>query len=57
MPHYVCFQNLLTIILLLICIWTGLFDIFRKCAKIGEQKHFYVAVCCVVIAFGILFTQ
>nr|XP_045003408.1 protein kish-A-like [Jaculus jaculus] len=64
------FQSLLTVVLLLICtcayIWsltpsilgrnkTGLLGIFWKCARIGEQKSPYVAVCCVVMAFSILF--
>ncbi|XP_047587070.1 protein kish-A-like [Lutra lutra] len=36
---------------------TGLFDIFWKCAQTGEQKSFCVAVCCIVMAFSILFIQ
>nr|XP_045017131.1 protein kish-A-like [Jaculus jaculus] len=66
------FQSLLTIILLLICtcayIWslapsvldkntTGLLGLFWKCARIGERKSPYVTVCCVVMAFGLLFMQ
>uniref|UniRef100_A0A4X2KQC9 Protein kish n=1 Tax=Vombatus ursinus TaxID=29139 RepID=A0A4X2KQC9_VOMUR len=64
------FQSLLTEILLLICTCaylrplttslldknkTGLLGIFWKCARIGEQKSPYVAVCCIVMAFSILF--
>ncbi|XP_064499344.1 LOW QUALITY PROTEIN: protein kish-A [Pseudopipra pipra] len=66
------FQSLLTVILLLICTCayirslapslldknkTGLLGIFWKCARIGERKSPYVAVCCVVMAFSILFMQ
>ncbi|XP_009639415.1 protein kish-A [Egretta garzetta] len=66
------FQSLLTVILLLICTCayirslapslldknkTGLLGIFWKCARIGERKSPYVAVCCVVMAFSILFVQ
>ncbi|KQK80609.1 hypothetical protein AAES_91504 [Amazona aestiva] len=66
------FQSLLTVILLLICTCayirslapslldknkTGLLGIFWKCARIGERKSPYVAVCCVVMAFTILFVQ
>ncbi|XP_073480560.1 protein kish-A [Aquarana catesbeiana] len=66
------FQSLLTVILLLICTCaylramvpnlldknkTGVLGIFWKCARIGERKSPYVAVCCVVMAFSILFMQ
>ncbi|XP_008851515.1 protein kish-A isoform X1 [Nannospalax galili] len=66
------FQSLLTVILLLICTCayirslapslldrnkTGLLGIFWKCARIGERKSPYVAVCCIVMAFSILFVQ
>ncbi|KAM9692479.1 protein kish-A-like [Dama dama] len=66
------FQSLLTVILLLICTCayirslapslldrnkTGLLGIFWKCARIGERKSPYVAVCCIVMAFSILFIQ
>ncbi|GCC25527.1 hypothetical protein chiPu_0003938 [Chiloscyllium punctatum] len=36
---------------------TGLLGIFWKCARIGERKSPYVAICCVVMAFSILFMQ
>ncbi|XP_030049213.1 protein kish-A isoform X1 [Microcaecilia unicolor] len=66
------FQSLLTVILLLICTCaylramapslldknkTGVLGIFWKCARIGERKSPYVAVCCIVMAFSILFLQ
>ncbi|XP_037678576.1 protein kish-A-like [Choloepus didactylus] len=66
------FQSLLTVILLLICSCayiqnlapslmdrneTGLLGIFWKCVRIGEQKSPYVAVCCIVTTFSILFMQ
>ncbi|XP_070791881.1 protein kish-A isoform X1 [Pituophis catenifer annectens] len=66
------FQSLLTVILLLICTCaylrslaprlldnnkTGLLGIFWKCARIGERKSPYVAVCCIAMAFSILFVQ
>ncbi|XP_032745099.1 protein kish-A-like, partial [Rattus rattus] len=66
------FQSLLTVILLLICMCayvqslapsvldrnkTGLFGIFWKCARIGERKSPYVAICCIMMAFSILFIQ
>ncbi|XP_060237004.1 protein kish-A-like, partial [Meriones unguiculatus] len=66
------FQSLLTVILLLICTCayirslapslldrnkTGLLGIFWKCARIGEHKSPYVAICCIVMAFSILFIQ
>ncbi|XP_006868781.1 PREDICTED: protein kish-A-like [Chrysochloris asiatica] len=66
------FQSLLTIILLPICTCayirsltpsvlgrnkTGLLGIVWKCARIGEWKSPYVAVCCTVMAFNILFIQ
>uniref|UniRef100_A0A8C5K982 Protein kish n=1 Tax=Jaculus jaculus TaxID=51337 RepID=A0A8C5K982_JACJA len=66
------FQSLLTVILQLICTCayirsltpsvldrnkTGLLVIFWKCARIGERKSPYVVVCCVVMAFSILFMQ
>ncbi|KAK3787580.1 hypothetical protein RRG08_025911 [Elysia crispata] len=64
------FQSLLTVVLLLICTCaylraivpslldrhkTGLLGTFWKCARIGERKSPYVAVCCVAMAFSILF--
>ncbi|KAK2149246.1 hypothetical protein LSH36_459g01012 [Paralvinella palmiformis] len=64
------FQSLLTVVLLLICTCAyirniaprlldknkqGLLGIFWKCARIGERKSPYVAVCCVVMAIRILF--
>ncbi|XP_064217321.1 protein kish-A-like [Aotus nancymaae] len=36
---------------------TRLLGIFWKCAQIGETKSPYVAVCCIVMAFSILFIQ
>uniref|UniRef100_UPI00398F7555 protein kish-A isoform X1 n=1 Tax=Pristiophorus japonicus TaxID=55135 RepID=UPI00398F7555 len=66
------FQSLLTVILLLICTCayiralapsvldknkTGLLGIFWKCARIGERKSPYIAICCIVMAFSILFIQ
>ncbi|XP_026722304.1 protein kish-A [Athene cunicularia] len=66
------FQSLLTVILLLICTCayirslaprlldknkTGLLGVFWKCARIGERKSPCVAVCCVMMAFNILFLQ
>nr|XP_021135990.1 protein kish-A [Columba livia] len=66
------FQSLLTVILLLICTCayirslvpslldknkTGLLGIFWKCARIGERKSPFVAVCCVLMAISILFGQ
>ncbi|XP_054533295.1 protein kish-A-like [Pan paniscus] len=66
------FQSLLTIILLLICTCvyirslapslvdrneTELLGIFWKCVRIGEWKIPYVAVCCIVMGFNILFIQ
>ncbi|XP_078253172.1 protein kish-A [Rhinoraja longicauda] len=66
------FQSLLTVILLLICTCayiraltpsvldknkTGLLGIFWKCARIGERKSQYVAICCIVMAFSILFVR
>ncbi|XP_051006844.1 protein kish-A-like [Acomys russatus] len=66
------FESLLTVILLLICTCayiqslapslldrnkTGLLGIFRKCARIGERKSPYVTMCCLVMAFSILFIQ
>ncbi|XP_020645914.1 protein kish-A isoform X1 [Pogona vitticeps] len=66
------FQSLLTVILLLICTCayirslapklldnnqTGLLGIFWKCARIGERKSPYVAVCCIAMAFSVLFVQ
>ncbi|XP_044788441.1 protein kish-A-like [Bubalus kerabau] len=66
------FPSLLTVILLLICTCayirslapslldrnkTGLLDIFWKGATTGERKSPYVAVCCIVMAFNILFIQ
>ncbi|XP_057562248.1 protein kish-A-like [Hippopotamus amphibius kiboko] len=66
------FRSLLTGILLLIgtCVYiralaprpldrskTGLLAVFWKCGRTGEWKGPDVAVRCVVMAFGILFTQ
>nr|XP_045049692.2 protein kish-A-like [Desmodus rotundus] len=66
------FQSQLTIILLFIytCAYirllvssfldgnkTGLLGVFWKCARIGEQKNPSVAVCCIAMAFSILFIQ
>uniref|UniRef100_A0AAY4BGD1 Protein kish n=1 Tax=Denticeps clupeoides TaxID=299321 RepID=A0AAY4BGD1_9TELE len=66
------FQSLLTVILLLICTCayiralapslldknkTGFLGIFWKCARIGERKSPYVAFCCVIMAFTILFSE
>nr|XP_023838815.1 protein kish-A-like [Salvelinus alpinus] len=66
------FQSLLTVILLLSCTCaylramapslldknkTGLLGIFWKCARIGERKSPYVAVCCVIMALSILFSN
>ncbi|XP_044736710.1 protein kish-A [Chrysoperla carnea] len=63
-------QGLLSVFLLLICTCAylrGLFPsimdrnkkgalgIFWKCARIGERKSPYVAVCCFSMAFYILF--
>ncbi|RWS30909.1 protein kish-A-like protein, partial [Leptotrombidium deliense] len=65
------FQSLLAVILLLICSCTfvraifpaiidrnktGILGIFWKCARIGERKSPYVALCCITMAFTILFT-
>ncbi|XP_026749871.1 protein kish-A [Galleria mellonella] len=64
------FQSLLSVILLLICTCaylraffpslmdrnkTGLLGTFWKCARIGERKSPYIAVCCIIMAFSILF--
>ncbi|NWX48890.1 KISHA protein, partial [Steatornis caripensis] len=64
------FQSLLTVILLLICTCayirsltpslldknkTGYFGLFS--IPSGERKSPYVAVCCVMMAFSILFVQ
>ncbi|CAG0915501.1 unnamed protein product [Notodromas monacha] len=64
------FQSLLVIVLLLICtctyirgIWaslldrnqTGLLGTFWKCARIGERKSPYVALCCFAMAATVLF--
>ncbi|XP_043475324.1 protein kish-A [Leptopilina heterotoma] len=64
------FQSLLTVILLLICTCAyirsivpslldrnkvGFLGIFWKCARIGERKSPYVALCCFFMAFSILF--
>ncbi|XP_076842704.1 protein kish-A isoform X1 [Brachyhypopomus gauderio] len=66
------FQSLLTVILLLICTCayiralapslldknkTGFLGIFWKCARIGERKSPYVAFCCIIMAFTILFSE
>ncbi|KPJ15779.1 Protein kish-A [Papilio machaon] len=34
---------------------TGFLGTFWKCARIGERKSPYVAACCVLMAFTILF--
>ena len=72
MPAIINFQNLLTVILLLIfmCAYirslahsildrnkTGLLIILWKCVQIGECKSPYVAIWFIVIAFSILFIQ
>lgn len=64
------FQSLLTVVLLLICTCAyvrglaprlldknkeGLLGIFWKCARIGERKSPYVALCCIGMAISILF--
>ena len=36
---------------------TGLLDIFWKCARTGERKSPYVAVCHIAMASSILFIQ
>ncbi|NXK90736.1 KISHA protein, partial [Formicarius rufipectus] len=66
------FQSLLTVILLLICTCayirslapslldknkTGYVCLVCVCPLPGERKSPYVAVCCVVMAFSILFVQ
>ncbi|XP_042643525.1 protein kish-A isoform X2 [Tyto alba] len=66
------FQSLLAVILLLICTCayirslapslldknrTGLMGFLWKCGRIGERKSPFVAVCCVMMAFNILFAQ
>ncbi|XP_033287843.1 protein kish-A-like [Orcinus orca] len=66
------FQSPLTVILLLLCTYayirslalslldrnkTGPLGIFWKCVRIGERNSPYVVVCCVVVAFSILFIQ
>ncbi|XP_032746434.1 protein kish-A-like [Rattus rattus] len=66
------FQSLLTVFLLLICTCayvqslapsildrnkTGVLGIFWKCAQIAERKSPYVTICCIVMAFSILFIQ
>nr|CUU98992.1 hypothetical transcript [Hymenolepis microstoma] len=47
------FQSLLTVIILLICTCT-FSGTFWKCARIGERKSPYIAVCCLILAFFIL---
>ncbi|XP_075748161.1 transmembrane protein 167A-like protein ksh [Rhipicephalus microplus] len=64
------FQSLLTVVLLLICTCAyirsiypslldrnkeGLLGVFWKCARIGERKSPWVAVCCIAMALSILF--
>ncbi|GFQ75475.1 protein kish-A [Trichonephila clavipes] len=64
------FQSLLTVVLLLICTCAyiralapslldrnkeGFLGIFWKCARIGERKSPYVSICCIAMAFTILF--
>ncbi|CAH8647812.1 unnamed protein product [Schistosoma haematobium] len=64
------FQSLLSVILLLICTCAyirhfsptlldsrkhGLLGLFWKCARIGERKSPYVAVCCILMAGAVLF--
>uniref|UniRef100_T2M8Y2 Protein kish n=1 Tax=Hydra vulgaris TaxID=6087 RepID=T2M8Y2_HYDVU len=66
------FESLLTVVLLLICACTyihavvpsildrykvGFTGIFWKCARIGERKSPWVAGCCIIMAFNILFLQ
>ncbi|XP_032476207.1 protein kish-A-like, partial [Phocoena sinus] len=66
------FQSLLTVILLLLCTCAyirslapslldrnkaGFLGIFWKCARIGERKSPYVAACCTMMAFSILFVK
>nr|CAH8868598.1 unnamed protein product [Trichobilharzia regenti] len=66
------FQSLLSVILLLICtcayvrhFWPALLDsrkngllgLFWKCARIGERKSPYVAVCCLGMACAVLFNS
>ncbi|XP_065211055.1 protein kish-A [Planococcus citri] len=65
------FQSLLSVLLLLICTCAyvrsivpsildrnkvGLLGTFWKLARIGERKSPYVAACCVIMAFSILFS-
>ncbi|KAF2895417.1 hypothetical protein ILUMI_10754 [Ignelater luminosus] len=64
------FQSLLTVVLLLICTCAylrslfpsimdrnkvGVMGTFWKCARIGERKSPWVAACCLIMAFSILF--
>ncbi|XP_076331841.1 transmembrane protein 167A-like protein ksh [Tachypleus tridentatus] len=64
------FQSLLTVVLLLICTCAyirsivprlldknkeGFLGIFWKCARIGERKSPWVAVCCIAMAVSTLF--
>ncbi|KAK4882135.1 hypothetical protein RN001_005454 [Aquatica leii] len=64
------FQSLLTVVLLLICTCAylrslfpsimdrnkvGLMGTFWKCARIGERKSPWIAACCIIMAFSILF--
>jgi len=64
------FQSLLTVVLLLICTCAyvrslaptlldrnkqGMLGTFWKCARIGERKSPYVAVCCLAMALSVLF--
>ncbi|CAH8663482.1 unnamed protein product [Schistosoma rodhaini] len=66
------FQSLLSVILLLICTCAyirhfsptlldsrkhGLLGLFWKCARIGERKSPYVAVCCILMAGSVLFSS
>ncbi|XP_014259308.1 protein kish-A [Cimex lectularius] len=70
MSAFFNFKSLLTVILLLICTCaylrslfpslldknkTGLLGTFWKCARIGERKSPYVAVCCILMALNTLF--
>ncbi|VUZ46342.1 unnamed protein product [Hymenolepis diminuta] len=63
------FQSLLTVIILLICTCTyvralkpefldryktGFSGTFWKCARIGERKSPYIALCCLILGFLIL---
>ncbi|KAH8863187.1 Protein kish-A [Schistosoma japonicum] len=66
------FQSLLSVILLLICTCAyirhfspalldsrkhGLLGLFWKCARIGERKSPFVALCCIAMAGAVLFSS